>query len=123
MEHGSFEILRLFGADPAERAVQKTERIGIGQLKTAVDFVAVHFTIEDELILRRPLKREIGLPFPAAGLCQNDRIAVGIDRGVIAGERVIPALEIDSIGRVEDRAAPASIVIVQDRWPCFPVDR
>src|SRR5207237_1877260 len=75
--------LRIRRSDPAEAAIQDTKSIEVDKLELHSDLVTVHFAIEDQLILRRTLKREIRSPLPAPALRERKRIVADIDRSAV----------------------------------------
>src|SRR5262245_39878770 len=87
-----------------------------------MDLVAIHITVEDQLILRGPLERETCLPLFAVTFRERDRALVNINRSAVPGKGVVHALKGDALGQVEDYTTPAAVVVVENGWAEFPVN-
>src|SRR5687767_10254440 len=78
------QTLGLLRTDPAEAAVEKTERVEFGDLEFGVDLVTVDFAFEDEPFRRRTVEREARPPGFTAAFRQRDAVLINVHRGGVS---------------------------------------
>src|SRR3989454_10874854 len=96
--------------DPVEWAIGEGELDRVRECEFHVNYVAIHGSIQDEMVPRRTIEREVCLPVFVVVPRERERFAFIVDGGPKARETLVHALKGSARREVKNHAAPAVVI-------------